>query len=121
SRRSLLSQSRFGFIMNSSERLLAAVLQRCTINSLARLLLCIVVDLIGLASYLIPVLGEALDVVWAPLSAYCIRQLLPDPRLSAFAYVGFFEELMPGLDFIPTATIGWCYLQYLDINEHLRR
>ena len=34
------------------------------------LLFCIVMDLIGMASYVVPALGEWSDTIWAPLSAY---------------------------------------------------
>jgi len=33
------------------------------------LLLCIAMDLIGYATYSIPVLGEFADIIWAPISA----------------------------------------------------
>lgn len=43
------------------------VLQSLTVADVARLLLCIVVDLIGFVSYLVPGVGETVDVVWAPV------------------------------------------------------
>ncbi|CEP00439.1 Derlin [Plasmodiophora brassicae] len=97
------------------------VLQSLTVADVARLLLCIVVDLIGFVSYLVPGVGETVDVVWAPVSAICIRKLLPDPRLASFAFVGFIEEALPGLDFVPTAVCGWLYHQYLLMRDRQGR
>lgn len=64
-------------------------------------------DIIGCASYLLPVLGEFSDVVWAPLSGVIFFALF-GKKLGVFG--GMFsivEELLPGLDFIPTFTIAW--------------
>ncbi|MEE1143199.1 MAG: hypothetical protein U0L22_06185 [Bacteroidales bacterium] len=30
---------------------------------------CLVMDLIGMATYFVPALGESFDLVWAPISA----------------------------------------------------
>lgn len=117
------------------KNVISAVRNVLTLENLFRLFLCIIVDVIGCLSYLVPGLGETSDIVWAPIrfifipysvqiysyfySGICIRKLLPDTRLSALAYIGIFEELMPGLDFIPTATCGWFYLQYITIKDAL--
>lgn len=67
---------------------------------------CIVMDLIGCSSFLIPGLGEIVDVVWAPISA--IIFFIAFGRKAAFgAFFNFAEELLPGTDFIPTFTIAW--------------
>jgi hypothetical protein len=39
-------------------------------KQLPDLTVCIVMDLIGCASYLIPFLGEFSDIIWAPLSGF---------------------------------------------------
>eukprot|EP00614_Pseudopedinella_elastica_P016585 CAMPEP_0172644646 /NCGR_PEP_ID=MMETSP1068-20121228/239319_1 /TAXON_ID=35684 /ORGANISM="Pseudopedinella elastica, Strain CCMP716" /LENGTH=201 /DNA_ID=CAMNT_0013458851 /DNA_START=229 /DNA_END=834 /DNA_ORIENTATION=- len=74
-----------------------------------KLILSLLIDLVGYSSYLLPALGEAGDVAWAPISAGLIQYLYGNGLLSAF---GFAEELLPGLDFIPTATIGWFITYY---------
>lgn len=69
----------------------------------------IIFDLIGMASYLIPGLGELTDVIWAPISGYLMTRLYPG-KTGVFA--GAFttiEELTPGLDIIPSFTIMWLY------------
>lgn len=50
-----------------------------------------------------PGLAESIDVVWAPVSSFALLQLFG--RNAAVA--GFVEELLPGTDVIPTATIYW--------------
>lgn len=69
-----------------------------------KLLVCILIDFIGISSFAAPGLGEATDVGWAPISALLINYLFGNGVFTALALV---EELSPGLDFIPTATIAW--------------
>ena len=38
-----------------------------------KLLLSIIVDIIGMMSYLIPGFGEAIDVIWSPVSFYIVQ------------------------------------------------
>ena len=68
-----------------------------------KLLVCLLIDLIGLLSYLLPVIGELGDIAWAPLQG-AVLVFMFGSRLGA---LGFIEEIVPGLDFVPTATIGW--------------
>jgi hypothetical protein len=71
------------------------------------LILCIIMDIIGYGSYTIPFLGEFFDIVWAPLSAIVFYNLFGSGVRTIGAIVNFIEELAPGLDFIPSFTIGW--------------
>jgi hypothetical protein len=73
-------------------------------NKWWKLALSILIDLIGLLSFLIPLLAEVIDVFWAPLSALLIFQLYGSSLLSGIAVI---EESLPFTDIIPTATIGW--------------
>lgn len=72
------------------------------------LFFCILMDLLGYASFSVPVIGELSDLVWAPVSAIiflvCFGRKKFGLRGSVFA---FLEELLPGTDFIPTFTIAW--------------
>ena len=71
------------------------------------LTVCIIMDLIGCISYLIPFFGEFSDIIWAPLSGMVFYSLF-GKRLGVLGGVfSFIEELLPGLDFIPTFTIAW--------------
>ena len=73
---------------------------------------CILMDLIGYASYAIPVLGEFSDIIWAPISAIIFFICFRGWKGAFGGIFNFFEELMPGLDFIPTFTIAWVWQRY---------
>ena len=65
---------------------------------------CLLMDAIGLVNYAIPVLGEFTDIVWAPVSAFIFYLTFGSWKGTLF---NFAEELLPGVDFIPTFTIMW--------------
>jgi len=71
------------------------------------LLLCIVFDLIGYASYSVPFLGEFADIIWAPLSGLIFFLIFGGWKGAMGGVFSFIEELMPGTDFIPSFTIMW--------------
>mmetsp|Transcript_40725 Transcript_40725/g.59941 ORF Transcript_40725/g.59941 Transcript_40725/m.59941 type:complete len:91 (-) Transcript_40725:216-488(-) len=60
----------------------------------------------GNASYLIPLLGESFDLVWAPMQAVMMGAMF-DKQLPNAKYVGLIEEILPGTDIIPSATLSW--------------
>ena len=72
-----------------------------------KLLLSIVLDAVGIISYLIPGLTEYIDVIWAPLSAYLITRIFQNKISKYTAVVGFIEEALPFTDIFPTFTITW--------------
>jgi hypothetical protein len=75
----------------------------------SKLIAGIIFDLIGMASYLLPGIGELTDVIWAPISGYLMTKVYPG---KAGVYAGAFatiEELTPGLDIIPSFTLMWLY------------
>mmetsp|Transcript_54306 Transcript_54306/g.128589 ORF Transcript_54306/g.128589 Transcript_54306/m.128589 type:complete len:124 (-) Transcript_54306:73-444(-) len=69
-----------------------------------KLVFSILIDIIGIMTYLIPLLAELMDVFWAPLSALLIFQMYGSSLLTGVALI---EELLPFTDIVPTATIGW--------------
>lgn len=76
-------------------------------KQLPDLTVCIIMDLIGCASYLIPFFGEFSDVIWAPLSGFVFYYLFGKRLGMLGGAFSFIEELLPGFDFIPTFTIAW--------------
>jgi hypothetical protein len=68
---------------------------------------CILMDILGCASYAVPILGEVSDVIWAPISAIIFYRMFGGSIGSFGSVFNFMEELFPGLDFIPTFTISW--------------
>ncbi len=73
------------------------------------LVFCIVMDLIGYASFALPVLGEFADIIWAPISAMIFFKTFGGWKGAFGGVFNFVEEILPGLDFIPTFTITWMF------------
>lgn len=71
------------------------------------LLFCIVMDLIGYATYAIPFFGEIADIAWAPISAIIFFLSFGGWKGALGGFANFIEELLPGTDFIPSFTIMW--------------
>lgn len=69
-----------------------------------KLIVSLLIDLVGYSTYIVPVAGEAADLGWGPISAYLVWYLYGNAWLAG---IGLVEELLPGLDFIPTCTIAW--------------
>lgn len=73
------------------------------------LLPCILLDLMGMVSFTIPLIGEFSDVIWAPIAAYLFKRMF---RGALGLYGGIFtfvEELLPFADVVPTFSIAWLY------------
>ena len=69
--------------------------------------LCILLDLMGMVSFSIPVIGEFADVIWAPISALLFIKMCGG-KLGFFgAGFNFIEELFPFTDIIPSFTIAF--------------
>jgi len=71
-----------------------------------KLLLGILFDVIGMASYIFPLI----DIVWAPLSAFLMIKLYKGNVGKIGGLISFVEEAIPGLDFFPSFTLTWCYV-----------
>lgn len=71
-----------------------------------KLVLCIMVDLAGDASFLLPGIGEAEDLAWAPLSAFIMKNIFNSNKV---ATAEFLKEILPFTDVIPLATTIWVF------------
>ncbi len=69
--------------------------------------ICILLDLIGMASYIFPAMGEFVDVIWAPISAYIFFKLFGGRLGMIGSILNFLEEIIPFTDIIPSFTIAW--------------
>ena len=78
-------------------------------NPVLYLVLSILLDAIGMISYLIPAFGEFSDFLWAPLSGWVMSRMYSNKQGKVAAVVQIIEELIPGFDVIPTFTIMWIY------------
>ena len=82
--------------------------------SYLKLIASIGLDLAGNLSYILDffgfgLLGEFTDVLFAPISAMLVYLLYENKTL---AWINGIEELLPYVDIIPSATIGWFYERF---------
>lgn len=74
-----------------------------------KLILGIFFDLIGMLSYIVPVFAEITDIVWAPISGLILVAMYKGTTGKVAGIIGFIEEALPFIDFIPTFTLTWIY------------
>lgn len=61
-------------------------------------------------SFVVPLVGEFSDVIWAPLSAFLIYKMYQGIEGKVGSIVSFIEEAgIFGTDFLPTFTLTWIY------------
>ena len=92
-------------------------------GKIKKLLLGLLFDGIGMISLLMPGVGPALDLLWAPVSAWLITRMYPGRAGKAAGFIAFIEEVLPGTDIVPTFTLMWIYtffIQKADIKETAR-
>ncbi|MCL9804585.1 hypothetical protein NAT51_03570 [Flavobacterium amniphilum] len=82
--------------------------------TIGKLILSLMFDAIGMMTYAIPLLGEAFDIVWAPIAAFALSMLFKGSVGKIGGIVAFIEEIIPGLDIIPTFTLTWLYEYFMD-------
>ncbi|KQC29207.1 hypothetical protein [Flagellimonas eckloniae] len=75
-------------------------------------------DGIGMLSFMIPGIGEFSDVIWAPLAGWLMTRMYKGKIGQAAGVVTFVEELVPGLDIIPTFTIMWIYTYLISKDKN---
>jgi hypothetical protein len=73
------------------------------------LLFCLAMDALGYATYAIPFLGEFADIAWAPVSAFVFYKTFGGLKGAFGSVFNFVEELLPGMDFIPSFTLMWAW------------
>lgn len=84
---------------------------------LPSLTFCLVMDIIGCMSFIIPGIGEFSDVIWAPVSAFIFLRTFGG-RFGAFgAVLNFIEEALPFTDIIPSFTIAFYLRKHVFVNQ----
>nr|WP_299172919.1 hypothetical protein [uncultured Allomuricauda sp.] len=84
------------------------------------LLLGLLFDAIGMLSFAIPGIGEFSDVIWAPMAGWLMTRMYKGKIGQAAGIVTFVEELIPGLDIIPSFTIMWVYTYLISKNKKIK-
>ncbi|RSK28768.1 hypothetical protein EJF36_18860 [Bacillus sp. HMF5848] len=62
----------------------------------------LMLDLMGAASYVVPIYGELIDIIWAPISAVLIKILFKGSKTLTLV-----EEGIPFTDIVPSGLINW--------------
>jgi len=78
-------------------------------NKYTKLFIGLLFDAVGMISFVIPGVGEFSDIIWAPISGWLMTRLYAGKIGRTAGVIAFVEELMPGMDVIPTFTITWLY------------
>ncbi|MFI2743714.1 hypothetical protein ACG2LH_13315 [Zhouia sp. PK063] len=86
-----------------------------------KLFLGILFDAIGMLSFIVPFFGEFSDVIWAPLAAWLMTKMYKSKGGKIAAALTFIEEILPGLDFIPSFTIMWLVTYILPGKDDPKR
>ena len=73
--------------------------------------MCLLMDILGCVFVMIPLIGPVIEMLFAPISAIIYFRMFGMRRGFFGGIFNFVEELIPGLDFIPTFTISW-FVQY---------
>jgi len=104
----LATQTGQRFIYNTGPRPTPKALAQIVLpkDMMAKFIVCLLIDFVGSSSYLLPGVGEAFDVAWAPTQTIMIAAMFDhvSPNLK---YLSFVEEILPFTDVIPSACLGW--------------
>lgn len=87
-------------------------------NKYKMLLLGVLFDVIGMLSFTIPGIGEFTDIVWAPIASFLIYKMYKGNQGKIGGLITFVDEILPGLDIIPTFTLMWIY-RFIIQKEHV--
>lgn len=82
-----------------------------------KLVAAVIIDLVGLTTYVVPGAAEGGDMAWGPISGFLIYMLFPNRK--RMALTGAIEEMLPFTDFIPTAYLAWRLDYVKDKNKTL--
>lgn len=74
-----------------------------------KLFLGLLFDAIGMVSLLIPGIGAAWDLIWAPVAAWLMTRMYAGSAGRVAGFIAFVEEVLPGTDIVPSFTLMWIY------------
>ncbi len=83
----------------------------------SKLILGILLDGVGMLSYIVPVFAEATDIIWAPIAGLILSFMYKGSVGKIGGIITFIEEIIPGLDIIPTFTLTWIYEYYISKRD----
>ncbi len=86
-------------------------------NTKPSLIFCLIMDIIGSATYFVPGVGEWFDIIWAPVSAFIFYRSFGGKTGKIGAFINFTEEIIPFTDIIPTFTLAYLYKRFFEHKE----
>jgi hypothetical protein len=90
-------------------------------NKIPSLGICLLLDVVGIASYFVPIWGEWIDVIWAPLSAFLFYWLFGGKTGTIGSAITLAEEALPFTDLIPMFTIGYLVRRFETKDRYKNR
>lgn len=79
-----------------------------------RLLVGILFDLLGVATYFVPAIAEVGDLAWAPIAAATFFGMYRGATGIIGGSIVFIEELFPFTDIFPTFTLTWLWVYQIN-------
>ncbi|WP_297691537.1 hypothetical protein [uncultured Eudoraea sp.] len=76
-------------------------------------------DGIGMLSLLIPGIGEFTDLIWAPIAGWLMTRMYKGNPGKIAGFIAFIEEIVPGLDVIPSFTLMWLYTYVFKADKEI--
>jgi hypothetical protein len=80
-----------------------------TLSKYQKLGLSLLFDTIGFITFI--------DIIWAPLSAYFMTKMYKGRTGKIAGIISFIEEIIPGLDIIPSFTLMWLFTYVFKTTE----
>ena len=66
-------------------------------------------DALGMVSFIVPGIGEFSDIIWAPVAGWLMTRMYKGRIGQVAGLITFVEELLPGIDLVPSFTLMWIY------------
>lgn len=82
-----------------------------------KLILCLLLDAVGMLSFAIPGIGEFSDIIWAPIAAKISYRVFGKKRGKYTAAFTFIEEVLPITDVIPSFTIFCILFDWIEVGR----
>lgn len=76
-------------------------------------------DGIGMLSFMMPGIGEFTDLIWAPVAGWLMTRMYKGNPGKIAGLIAFIEEIVPGLDVIPSFTLMWLYTYVFATNKYI--
>lgn len=87
----------------------------------SRLLVGIIFDILGMATFFFPGVAEVGDLAWAPIAAATFFSMYRGMTGILGGSVVFIEEILPITDVMPTFTVAWLWVYVINGEKNKAR